>query len=202
MEKIISRFPESQFAQFAAQRIAHLASVAQLLERAEPSAIVMGHYEQNIGLRIKAPAVPEDAVVPETTFGEEAALLVEHLKVHPLDTEAREKLATIYAENYHRCDLARMELEQLIAQPNHSAKEVARWLNRLADFQVREGNDPAAAARTLGQIVERFPGSALADQAQTRMAYLKLEARRNEKPEAIRMGTYEKDLGIKRGVSG
>ena len=46
-----------------------------------------------------------------------AAECVKHLEQHPLDTEARERLAVIYADHYGRLDLAAGELEQMIGQP-------------------------------------------------------------------------------------
>ena len=56
--------------------------------------------------------------------GEAAAAYVRHLEQHPLDMEAREKLAVLYAGHFKRLDLAASELEQMIAQPNQPPKLV------------------------------------------------------------------------------
>src|SRR5690348_18087515 len=69
---------------------------------------------------------PVSTLLPYTT------LFRSHLEQHPLDTEAREKLAVIYADHYHRLDMATDELEQLIQQPNQPSRLVVRWLNLLA----------------------------------------------------------------------
>ena len=104
-----------------------------------------------------------------------AAVHVKHLEQHPLDAEVREKLAIIYAEHYQRLDLATLELEQLIEQPEQPAKRVAYWLNLLADLQIRLGSDYETVRPTLEKIVERFPDLPVAEMAQTRLDRLKLE---------------------------
>ena len=86
-----------------------------------------------------------------------AAECVKHLEQHPLDTEAREKLAVIYADHYGRLDLAAGELEQMIAQPNQPGRLVVHWLNLLADLQIRRGAGFEVARQTLQRIVDRDP---------------------------------------------
>ena len=97
--------------------------------------------------------------------------------MYPLDNQAREDLAMLYAEGFHRLDLATEQLEQLIAQPHAPDKQVARWLNLLVDLQVAEGNDPTSARQSAQRIVDRFPGSPAAEQARRRLATLNLEWR-------------------------
>ncbi|MGI8967355.1 MAG: hypothetical protein ACR2H1_14905, partial [Limisphaerales bacterium] len=104
----------------------------------------------------------------------------------------------VYAKQYRRLDMAAMELEQLIAQPNLSNKQVIRWLNLLADWQIKQGDDLSRAQKTLKRIQELFPNSAAAENAQTRLAYLKLETKTNEKSPALKFGSFEKDLGLKK----
>src|SRR5664280_2183738 len=104
-----------------------------------------------------------------------AAECVKHLEQHPLDTEAREKLAVIYADYYGRLDLATGELEQMIEQPNQPARLVVHWLNLLADLQIRTGAGFDAAQQTLQRIVDRDPDVAAAEIARHRLALLRLE---------------------------
>ncbi len=109
----------------------------------------------NLGLhrgedgRLKAPEIDQEKV---------AAEYVAHLEQHPNDSHAREKLAVLYGTHYHRLDLAVDQLEQLITQPNHVAKQVAHWLNLMADLQVQEGADEDAVRATLQRIIDLFPG--------------------------------------------
>jgi hypothetical protein len=102
---------------------------------------------------------------------------VKHLEQHPLDTEARENLAIIYADHYRRLDLATDQLEQLIQGPNQPAKLITHWLNLLADLQIRGGAAYETVRDTLQRIVDRAPNLAAAELARHRLALLKLERR-------------------------
>ena len=86
-----------------------------------------------------------------TDPAQQAEEYVKHLEQHPLDIEAREKLAIIYADHYGRLDLATDQLEQLIQEPNQPAKLVVHWLNLLADLQIRGGADLRDGEGNLGE---------------------------------------------------
>ncbi|MEO6034032.1 MAG: hypothetical protein ABIQ35_02130, partial [Verrucomicrobiota bacterium] len=58
----------------------------------------------------------------------------------------------------------------------------------------------SAANETVLRIQELFPGSAYAEQATLRLEYLRSEARRHEKTEYVKMGVYEKNLGLRKPV--
>ena len=96
-----------------------------------------------------------------------------------------------------RLDLAADQIEQLIATPGASQKEVARWLNMLADFHVRVDQDRAAAAAALQRIIDLYPSSGPAGQAESRLAYLEGEFRRNSKSQVLKLGSYEGNIGLK-----
>lgn len=192
LEQIIQRFPDTELAQLAAQRIAHLGSTGTLLSSHERPAISLPHGADNVGLlRDSASLKPE-----ETSPADQATALVKHLEQHPLDNEAREKLALIYAEHYHRLDYAVGELEQLIAHPNQPARQVVHWLNLLADLHVKHAQDVVAAAAALQRIIDRFSGQAAADNAQRRLGCLKLELKGMEKTQAVKLGAYDQDVGL------
>ena len=127
-----------------------------------------------------------------------AAEYVKHLEEHPLDGHAREKLAIIYADHYHRLDLALDQLEQLVQQPGHPAKQVAHWLNVMVDLQVREGVGYEEVRGTLQRIIDQYAGTALAASAQRRQDALKLEIKAQEQRQSTRMGTYEQNIGLKK----
>ncbi len=195
LEKIIERFPESEFALGAAHRIAHLGSPEMLLASHEQKKFIVVEGAKNLGLlRDWGPMKPAEAS-PEQV----AADYVKHLEQHPLDTEAREKLAIIYADHYGRLDMATGELEQLIRQPNQPGKLVVHWLNLLADLQIRHGVAYEAVQQTLQQIVDRAPDGAAAEIARHRLALLKLEMKSKDQSQAVKLGTYEQNIGLKCG---
>jgi outer membrane protein assembly factor BamD (BamD/ComL family) len=198
LEKIVERFPDSQFSQMASQRIAHLGSVDSLLAAHERPTISLKHFDPYASLS-KQPSDNAEAVAADAA--KRASNCIAKLEQHPLDTEARENLAAIYAYDYQRLDLAADQLEQLISQPNQPARQKARWLNLLADWQIKIGSDISAAGQTIRRIQELFPKTALADQAVTRLEYLRLEAKGREKTHELKLGAYEKNLGLKKTAS-
>ena len=151
---------------------------------------------RNLGLR----RAPVDLKPVEQSPEQTAAELVKHLAQHPLDTEAREKLAIIYADHYQRLDMATVELEQMISHPNQPGRLVVHWLNLLADLQIRSGATLETVQQTLQRIVDRDPNSAPAEIARRRLALLKLEMRPKQESQAVKLGSYEQKLGLKQGL--
>jgi len=198
LEKIIARFPDTEMSLLAAQRIAHLGGTEKQmlasLDR-QPKAVPEGVKSAGLldSMRSLAPS--------ETDPGKLAADFVKHLEQHPLDTEAREKLAVIYADHYQRLDLATGELNQLIETPNQPGKRVAHWLNLLADLQVRLGADYPTVRGTLERIVEQFPNLAAGEMARTRLGRLKIEIKTRKETPDVKLGVYEQNIGLKRGLT-
>jgi len=193
LERIIELFPNTQLAQNAAQRIAHLSSMEHLLTSHERGRIEITSRERDLGLRASTKEISTPQIDPQIL----AEHYVKQLEEHPFDTEAREKLALLYAEHFQRLDLAVNQLEQLIAQPKEAPKRIARWLNLLASVQIQHGNNLAAAQEALQRITQMFPKTAIAESAVSRLAYLKMEMKKNETSQAIKLGSYEKNLGLK-----
>jgi hypothetical protein len=111
--------------------------------------------------------------------------------------EAREQLAKIYADHYQRIDLAADQIEALIASPGAAPRDMVRWLNMLVDFHVQIDQDHAACAAALQRVIELAPKSAAAEQARTRMAYIETEMRKNRKSQALKLGSYDENIGLK-----
>ena len=111
----------------------------------------------------------------------------------------REKLALIYARDFKRLDLATLELAQLINEPKHKPKQVAYWLNMLANLQVELGADVETVRATLGKIIEKFPSLPVADLAQRRLDRIENEFRGLRQPGSVKMGNYEQNIGLKYG---
>jgi hypothetical protein len=194
LERIIARYPGTELAPAAAQRIAHLGGVEKIMLAArDRQPVAMPEGMKSLGLR----DTMKDLVPEETDPRVLAGDLVKHLAQHPLDTEAREKLAVIYANHYHRVDLAAGELNQLAEMPGQPARSVAHWLNLLADLQVHGGADYDAVSPTLERIATRFPGTAAAELARSRLAHLRLEIKGQKETPGIKPGVYEQNIGLK-----
>jgi len=192
-QKIIDRLPDTEWAIRAAQRIAHLGSRDLLLGMDARRAIHVPHIEGDPGLDGGASVVKP----VEEDGGQLAAKYVKHLDEFPHDSEVREKLAELYAEHYRRLDLAVDQFEQLIQFPNQPARQVVKWLNKLADLQVKYGGTYAAAREALQRIIDLYPQAGAANLAQNRIELLKLEFKGKEKSQAVTLGSYEDDLGLK-----
>ena len=194
LEKIIALYPDSEFAPGAAHRIAHLGSTEMLLAPHDRHKYLMAEGVHNVGLLPSSIHLRRAEADPAQL----AAEYVKHLEQHPLDTEAREKLAIIYADHYGRLDMATDQLEQLIQAPNQPAKLVVHWLNLLADLQIRGGAAYETARDTLQRIVDRAPNLAAAELARHRLALLTLELKAKTTSQAVKLGSYEQNIGLKR----
>ncbi len=193
LERIIAMLPETEFALGAAQRIAPLGTTEMLLAPHERKKYTVVEGPKNIGLMQDHNHLKPVAQEP----GLIASEYVKHLAEHPFDSEVREKLAVIYAEHYGRLDLAVDQLDQLANQPNQPAKLVVRWLNAMADLQVRYGAELSAIEQTIQRIIDIDPEAPAANIARNRMATLKLELRGKHTNEPVKMGTYEQNIGLK-----
>lgn len=197
IERIANLLPDSEQAQLAFQRMAHLDAGGPAKKTEESKPIALKNFDSSIGLRDDSadlsPVEEDPAVV--------AARFVKLIDQHPHDYEAREKLAAIYADHYQRLDLASDQLEYLIAQPHQPAKQVVHWLNLLADFQVRLTLDANVARKTLERIVDLFPDAAASQNARNRIAYLSIEVKPKEPNQPVKLGSYEQNIGLKRGKS-
>jgi outer membrane protein assembly factor BamD (BamD/ComL family) len=192
LERIVGLFPHTQFSHAAEQRIAHLAGAGETRHQREHAKFQVRERERNIGLRPPVQAEPEK-IDANALAGE----YVKQLEAHPADTDTREKLAVLYAEQFHRLDLAADQLEQLIAVPEETPKHVAHWLNLMATLHIKLARDEESAEKAVRRIIEKFPNSGLAEVAAARLAALHQELKEGVMPQAKRLGIYDKDIGLK-----
>jgi tetratricopeptide (TPR) repeat protein len=195
LENLIAMLPESEFALAAAQRIGHLAKTETLLASHDRQRIHVPEGVKNVGLLHSSAHLRPTSTDPAQLAEE----YVKHLEQHPQDTEAREKLAAIYADHYGRLDLAADQLDQLINQPNQPPRNVVHWLNLLADLQIRHGADYDIIRETLEQIIKRYPNLAAAGMARNRIDLIKLELKAKQRSEPVKLGNYEQNIGLNRG---
>lgn len=193
LQQIIDTMPDSEMSVLASQRIASLASTEHLVGQRERKTFAVIEGVKNIGL-IDPELHPKRA---GEDVAKRAGELVAHLQLYPLDAEARERLAMIYSDHYNRLDLATDQLEQNINQPNQPQKRVVHWLNLLADLQVRNGATYETVRSTVQRIIDLFPKAAAAEVAANRIAHLKLELKAKQSIQAIKLGSYEQDIGLK-----
>ena len=193
IERIIEKLPDSEWALRAAQRVAHLGNTELLMGRDNRRTFKVTHIEGDPGLEARPGAFSHVEADP----AEMATGYVEHLIMFPHDTDAREKLAQLYARHYRRLDLAQDQMEQLIQHPNQPAKQVVRWLHLLADWQVEHGVSCDNVRATLQRIIDLHPDAASAITTQKRIELLPLEFKGKEKSQAVKLGSYEDDLGLK-----
>ena len=97
---------------------------------------------------------------------------LKQLEKHPLDNDTREKLARVYFERYGQPELAKEEMKKLFAIPYQQPRDVARWLNLMADWHLKKEN-PEAARECLKQIVTRYPNLPFSEEAQLRLTRIK-----------------------------
>jgi tetratricopeptide (TPR) repeat protein len=193
-QRIVEMFPNSSYSHNAEQRLAHLDGVQQTRDFHEKKVFKVRPGERDLGLRKTA----EQRDSPETEALGLAAEYVRQLEKHPNDTETREKLGVLYAEQLERLDLAVGQIEQLIALPYETPQHLARWLELLATLHIRHGHDLEAADAALRRIMERFPDSAASQRALSRLATLQAEWKAaTATATAKAIGVYEKDLGLK-----
>jgi tetratricopeptide (TPR) repeat protein len=188
LERIQQHFPNTEAAHLAAQRIAHLASREMLADKAQPHRINLGTYEQRVGLQRN----PAPSLAPQENPATVAANYVRHLEQFPEDDEVRERLARIYAEHFQRMDLAREEFDRLMSRKSASTRQMARWLNLLADAEIHCADNPDGARAALQRIIDRFPQTASAENAKHRLSMLTLESRGKRKTITVPLPTAQR----------
>ncbi len=193
--RIVTNFPGSEAAFTATQRLAHLPDPDDMARRAEAAPLKMAHHEERLGLTEDFGA----GQLPGEDFEAQTRDWVARMEEFPDDWETREKLARLYVERWGRIDLATDLLEYLIRHPGMAPKQVARWLNELADLQLKSTDGASVARLTLERIMQLFPGTPWAQQAESRISLLGLDRRAKTVPRTVKLGTYESNIGLKRG---
>lgn len=195
-QKIMERFPSTDMAIRAERRLAHLTETERIiLAQHDRQKIIVPEGVQNIGLLESTAFLQPEEADPNQLV----ETYLRHLAEHPHDPVERETLAILYARNFKRLDLAEAELEQLINKTTHKPRQVAHWLNLLANFQIELGADAATVRGTLEKIVERFVGLPVAEITQRRLALLNNEFRGRQETTIVKLGVYEQNLGLKYG---
>jgi hypothetical protein len=118
----------------------------------------------------------------------EANKFVALLEADPNDVPSRERFAWLLAERLDRAGLAVEQLELLLGMPAQSPVKQAQWLTRIAHWQLRHLRDEQAGRKTLHRLIEDFPQTTEAFEAQCRLHLLDVETR-------LRRGRAAPNLG-------
>lgn len=156
LECIQSLCPGTDQEMIAAQRLAHMGSREFLAAKKQPTKIIVKEFDHRLGLQGKEPDFQRNEKSPD----ELAKEYIQQLNEHPLNLEARENLALLYANHYHRLDMAIEQLETMVNHRNQSTRQVVRWLNLMADLHIKLGGNIRDAKKCLQRISDRFPTSA------------------------------------------
>ncbi len=190
-ERIMELYPNSSEAHFATQRLAHLHS------KSGEAPVRMAVPQAAEGLSLQNPFREKE--FQKTVVDRRVREMVAQLEQFPEDNQTREELAMIYAQDLGLPELALDQLQQLVDQPFAPLAQKHRWLNYMVDILVTQTGDAARAASILEQIVIQSPEGSAAEMARRRLATLGVEARATKKGRAMKLGSYESDLGLKRG---
>jgi tetratricopeptide (TPR) repeat protein len=180
LQRIIALFPETEIAAKANQRLAHVPTSEELAARREPKKHTVVEVEDYIKPGGRRGNV---GVAAEKSAEQQVDELCERLRRHPQDTEAREQLALLYADELGQLEWALDQLNQLIRQPNQSDRNVIHWHELAADICRRHG-DIAGTCRSYQRIIEEFPKTAAAQRAtnQLRMMGMHPDQPKQAKP--------------------
>lgn len=194
LQNLADRYPGTPIALQAQQRIAHLQQPVEAQFSHAPAAIALTPAPRYEASR---PAAASEALPDEEALAQEVGALELHLQQFPHDAEARESLARLYSEKLHQYDQAVAQLEILVSQPGHPAKQAVGWMHAMVGIQVRLMGDLAAGQATLKKIISQHPMSAFATQAENRLALLTTEL---PKPpiQTVQLGNYDQRLGLRR----
>lgn len=194
VRRIVELAPNTDVARAAVARLGRLEE-RRTTAAEEPHAIKVEHHEHYPDRDAECFSKPAPMAADDDA---RIAELIERLKIQPDDHLAREELALIYANDLKRADLAMEQMDILGEFPGLSAAQFARWMNMKADFATGVAGDVEIAREALNRIVFKYPKSPAATNATRRIALLPHELLRHKNAQPVKLGVYEKDIGLKR----
>ena len=202
LRQIQEALPESQAAQFAAQRLASLDSS----EETEAAVVDFNESYQKL---VEESAGKDDFTSPlelpkaiETNQQQAAdkslANYLRRVALHPDSVGNREELAALYLDHANQPAKAAEQYDHLLALAGTTIHQKTAWLNKIADIQVKSGESYKKVRATLERVIALDPKAAPAARAQQRISYLNIELRgANRKTTKLQLGSYEEDIGLK-----
>jgi hypothetical protein len=180
LEDICARMPGTHLATMARHRINQLADAqSEPNQKQQPHTIAMPKVIARLDAteeRLEAEADREKTLAA-------ADACVERLKRDPNDHASREKLARLFAEQLRQVDLAMEQMELLLEMPEQPPGKTAEWLSLMAQWLIKYRNDQQRGKELLHRIIEEFPRSAEAFEAQRRLSMMDMEERGRRRKE-------------------
>ncbi len=105
-------------------------------------------------------------------YAEAEAEIIKELENCEDDFEGWLMMAGLYANHFHDLAEAEKTVLELCDQPNLTHSQISIALQRLADWQLKVGGDPAAARRALQILCDRCRGTHLGHMARLRLEQL------------------------------
>jgi tetratricopeptide (TPR) repeat protein len=131
---------------------------------------------------------------------EAIAEIRKQLEKFPGDVPGAMLLAAIQAEDLHDLPAAQATINELLEQPDLTPQQTATALHTLADWQLQQGRDPAAARASLERIALTLPDSQFSHAAEQRIAHLDDAAATRDFRENARFEVRprERDIGLRK----
>jgi hypothetical protein len=125
------------------------------------------------------------------------AEVINQLEKKENDFQGWMMLAELYASKYKRLEDAAQVVVDLCNDPSIQPVEVSVACNKLADWQLTIGNNPAAARAALDLLVRTLPGTHFAEMARVRLRQIprtREDYEELKKPRPIRLPALREDF--------
>lgn len=194
-KEIVIRYPETEAAQNAEQRIAQIFIPTATEARESKKSYQVEESNIDYGILYGREYIPDNMTNPVEDMPIDD--LEAHLHEHPKNFSARRELILRLAFEEDRATEAMTWIQQTLEIPYQSLKERAAWFHLLADIQIKKLRNSDAAANSLRRLIEEDKGSAVAEIARKRIATLKREVESLKTPKTVQLQEYEQDIGLK-----
>lgn len=179
---LCERLQGTHFARMAQQRISQLPVTRKdLIERREKKPLRLPALRFSAGddseRETKSKLSQQDAM---TVLNQQ----LEKLRADPDNVAARERYATVLAEELGKVEMAIEQVELLLAMPDQPEKKMVEWLGLMVVWHLNYRNDPNAARPLLKQLILEYPQTAQAFAAQRRLKLMEFDERPKQRDPA------------------
>ncbi|MFO1500735.1 MAG: hypothetical protein U1G07_20510 [Verrucomicrobiota bacterium] len=130
-------------------------------------------------------------------YREAESEVIQQLEICQEDFDGWMMLAELYAAQFNDLAEADRTVRSVCAQPSATPLQISLALHRLADWQLKFGNDPVAANEALLEVTRRLPGTHFAKMAEVRRRQLpatRQEWIEGKQPKKVRLPALTGDL--------
>jgi len=179
LQMICDRMPDTLLARNANNRIQGLpANRTELEELHHQRVISLPHMEEGTASPFRRdPTTPQFAQPKHPELLETIRVCVEQLTRDPNDVATREELARLYAEELGQFDAGAAQLALLIAMPRQDAAKIPGWIMLMGQWHAREHGHDTKFREILHRLIEEYPQSKKAFDAQRHLSILQTQDR-------------------------